>query len=257
MVYDNNLGGEFAKYFVQDLTEPEAFTSAPADYQEMYKKFSKRILWIDDKMVPGAFQMNTAWWYAVPERDPVFLEHSHDDTSEIIGLFGTDPDDPYYQTTTVIVRAKKDAGSVYMIAPWLRARSDSDIVDFHVIEEGSTEWNAHTGSDDPYDDDWVYVSLTVKKDKTYFFDAFFYNADTLQHITSQLPIIVKNNFGTLAYDRNGGIGDVPESVTLIVPEGEPFAMWGANWSGKVLSLNIKELRNNQKLFEYHPRVVVK
>ena len=48
-----------------------------------------------------------------------------------------------------------------------------------------------------------------------------------------------------------------ESVTLIVPEGEPFAMWGANWSGKVLSLNIKELRDNQKLFEYHPRKVVK
>ena len=44
MVYDNNVGGEFAKYFVQDLTEPETFTSAPADYQEMYKKFSKRIL---------------------------------------------------------------------------------------------------------------------------------------------------------------------------------------------------------------------
>ena len=57
MVYDNNLGGEFAKYFVQDLTEPETFTSAPADYQEMYKKFSKRILWIDDKMVPGGSTM--------------------------------------------------------------------------------------------------------------------------------------------------------------------------------------------------------
>ena len=95
MVYDNNFGGEFAKYFVQDLTEPATFTSAPADYQEMYKKFSKRILWIDDKVVPGAFQMNTAWWYAVPERDPVFLEHSHDDTSEIIGLFGTDNNNPY------------------------------------------------------------------------------------------------------------------------------------------------------------------
>ena len=95
MVYDNNIGGEFAKYFVQDLNEPETFTSAPPEYQEMYKKFSKRILWIDDKVVPGAFQMNTAWWHHVPERDPVFLEHSHDDTSEIIGLFGTDPDNPY------------------------------------------------------------------------------------------------------------------------------------------------------------------
>ena len=48
-----------------------------------------------------------------------------------------------------------------------------------------------------------------------------------------------------------------ETVTYIVPEGEPFAMWGANWSGKVQPFNIKELRDNQKLFEYHPRKVVK
>ena len=48
-----------------------------------------------------------------------------------------------------------------------------------------------------------------------------------------------------------------ENITLIVPEGEPFAMWGANWSGKVQNLNIKEMRENQKLFEYHPREVVK
>jgi hypothetical protein len=47
-----------------------------------------------------------------------------------------------------------------------------------------------------------------------------------------------------------------ENVTLIVPEGEPFAMWGANWSGKVQPLSIKELRQNQHLFDYHPRVVV-
>jgi hypothetical protein len=48
-----------------------------------------------------------------------------------------------------------------------------------------------------------------------------------------------------------------ETVTYIVPEGEPFAMWGANWSGKVQPFNIKELRDNQKLFEYHPREIVR
>ena len=48
-----------------------------------------------------------------------------------------------------------------------------------------------------------------------------------------------------------------ENITYIVPKGEPFAMWGANWDGKVLSFNIKELRDNQKLFRYHPREVVK
>jgi hypothetical protein len=34
-------------------------------------------------------------------------------------------------------------------------------------------------------------------------------------------------------------------------------MWGANWSGKVQPLNLKELRQNQPLFQYHARQVVK
>lgn len=48
------------------------------------------------------------------------------------------------------------------------------------------------------------------------------------------------------------------NFTYIVPEGEPFNMWGANWSGEVIpNLEVSQLRKNQKLFEYHPRVVVK
>ena len=46
-------------------------------------------------------------------------------------------------------------------------------------------------------------------------------------------------------------------VTYIVPEGEPFNAWGANWSGCVLPLDIQQLRDNQKLFNYHPRIIVK
>ena len=44
--------------------------------------------------------------------------------------------------------------------------------------------------------------------------------------------------------------------TYIEPEGEPFNAWGANWSGHVLPLNVKQLRDNQKLFEYQPRIIV-
>lgn len=46
-------------------------------------------------------------------------------------------------------------------------------------------------------------------------------------------------------------------ATYIVPEGEPFNAWGADWSGQVLSLNIQQLRANQKLFKYQPRIIVK
>ena len=49
-----------------------------------------------------------------------------------------------------------------------------------------------------------------------------------------------------------------ESFTYVVPEGEPFSAWGANWSGEVITdLNVQDLRQNQQLFEYYPRRVVK
>ena len=48
-----------------------------------------------------------------------------------------------------------------------------------------------------------------------------------------------------------------ETITYIVPEGEPFKANFANWSGEVRSdISIKELRDNQKLFEYFPRKIV-
>ena len=38
--------------------------------------------------------MNTAWYFAVPPRDPIFTEHVHN-YDELIGFFGSNPDDPY------------------------------------------------------------------------------------------------------------------------------------------------------------------
>ena len=49
-----------------------------------------------------------------------------------------------------------------------------------------------------------------------------------------------------------------KTFTYIEPEGEPFNAWGANWSGKVLhNLDVEQLRQNQRLFEYQPRKIVK
>jgi hypothetical protein len=91
-IYENCEGGTYAKYFVQELREP-ADMGTP-EFRAMYSRFAKRILWIDGDAVPGAFQMNTAWYHSVPERDPIFTEHTHD-FDEIIGFFGGDPDNPY------------------------------------------------------------------------------------------------------------------------------------------------------------------
>lgn len=92
MIYENGEGGEYGKYFVQTLQYPEGM--ATPEFAKIYEKFAKRILWVDGNVVPGAFQMNTAWYCAVPERDPIFTEHVHP-YSELIGFFGSDPADPY------------------------------------------------------------------------------------------------------------------------------------------------------------------
>lgn len=92
MVYDNVSGGEKVKYFVQDLKEPPGMMGE--DFRPIYEKFAKRILWMDSNVCEGAFQMNTAWYFNVPERDPIFPIHSHPD-NELIGFYGSNKDDPY------------------------------------------------------------------------------------------------------------------------------------------------------------------
>ncbi len=89
-MHENNQG-EYGKYIIQELQDPNL---GSPDFQEMYKKFSNRILWIDNNVLEGAFQMNTAWYYAVPPVSPVFDEHVHDH-DELIGFFGSNPEDPY------------------------------------------------------------------------------------------------------------------------------------------------------------------
>ena len=76
------------KYIVTKLQEPEEKRRIAADYA----KYAKRILWMDENVVDGAFHMNTAWFLKAAttlENVP----HTHDDP-EIIGFFGSDPDNP-------------------------------------------------------------------------------------------------------------------------------------------------------------------
>ncbi|MGD0780024.1 MAG: hypothetical protein ABR954_04495 [Dehalococcoidales bacterium] len=78
---------KYNKYVVQELKAPFS-----PEVAARYAEFAKRILWIDDQVVPGSFQMNCSWWLNTNEKSPPF--HTHD-VSEIIGFFGNDPDDPY------------------------------------------------------------------------------------------------------------------------------------------------------------------
>ncbi len=47
-----------AQYIVTDLKAP---TFTPG-FAEKYARFAKRILWMDQNVVPGAFQMNVSWY---------------------------------------------------------------------------------------------------------------------------------------------------------------------------------------------------
>jgi hypothetical protein len=82
-------GSKFGKYIVNTLQMPESKKKIAAEYE----KYAKRILWLDDDVVEGAFHMNTAWYLKAAsslENTP----HTHD-TDEIIGFFGNNPEDPY------------------------------------------------------------------------------------------------------------------------------------------------------------------
>ena len=57
------------------------------------EEWNHLILWIDDKVVPGSFQMNCCWYAKVPDNQQ-FFQHKHD-VPEIIGLFGSDYQNPH------------------------------------------------------------------------------------------------------------------------------------------------------------------
>lgn len=52
MVY-NNSEGEYGKYIIQELQDPQAGTP---EFREMYKRFSHRILWIVIKCAQDHFR---------------------------------------------------------------------------------------------------------------------------------------------------------------------------------------------------------
>jgi len=80
---------KYGKYVVTELKIPEEKKKIAA----AYSKYARRILWMDEDVVDGAFHMNTAWYLKAAET----LEnvpHVHD-TDEIIGFFGSNANDPY------------------------------------------------------------------------------------------------------------------------------------------------------------------
>jgi hypothetical protein len=80
---------KYGKYIVTELKVPED----KKKIAEFYATYAKRILWMDENVVEGAFHMNTTWFLnasTTTENEP----HVHN-SDEIIGFFGNNADDPY------------------------------------------------------------------------------------------------------------------------------------------------------------------
>lgn len=73
---------------VTELQAPAKVMAALPDYT---RRVGKRILWVDNNVVDGAFQMNCSWYLHPTDRGPD--PHAHD-VDEILGFFGSNPDAP-------------------------------------------------------------------------------------------------------------------------------------------------------------------
>lgn len=80
---------KYGKYIVSDLKAPFS-----EEYNNEYAKWAKRVLWMDDKVVDGAFQMNVSWYLKAHTGETPLAAHTHD-PNEIIGFFGNNHEDPY------------------------------------------------------------------------------------------------------------------------------------------------------------------
>ncbi len=83
---------KYGKHIVTDLRT----TRFTPEFAAKYAQWATRILWMDDKIVDGAFQMNCSW-YLRPPAEPTpegSSAHTHD-ADEIIGFFGSDHQKPY------------------------------------------------------------------------------------------------------------------------------------------------------------------
>jgi hypothetical protein len=81
---------KYGKYIVTEL-KTDLFSPAAA---AQYAEWATRVLWLDENVVEGAFQMNVSW-YLKPNAGKNLAEPHVHDCEEIIGFFGSNPEDPY------------------------------------------------------------------------------------------------------------------------------------------------------------------
>lgn len=100
-----NSEGKYGKYILQDLKLPPTHAS-PQAIEKYERAGRKRIHWMDGDNMPGAFQINTSWYYEANheyvdqwakekgENGTIGKSHVHD-VDELLCFYGSNPYDPY------------------------------------------------------------------------------------------------------------------------------------------------------------------
>jgi hypothetical protein len=94
---------KYGKYIVDKLIQPTEEPDWNPPVSAAGKGKGGRVLYLDNKIVPGAFYMETVWIMPRPSLSPEQREaaikrgpgsHAHE-YDEVIAFFGTDHDDPH------------------------------------------------------------------------------------------------------------------------------------------------------------------
>jgi len=75
------------KYIVTELKSP-----MDPEFEKKYSEWAKRVLFVNGKITPGAFNFMCSWYLKPPAE--YLSEHTHE-YAEMIGFIGSNPDDPY------------------------------------------------------------------------------------------------------------------------------------------------------------------
>jgi hypothetical protein len=81
---------KYSQYIVQQLRLPESKVSERKEGNTAIK----RILWMDDDVVKGAFQMNCTWFLHPAAKKPIESTFHKHNANELLGAFSSDPEQP-------------------------------------------------------------------------------------------------------------------------------------------------------------------
>lgn len=81
---------KYKKHIMTDLEMPEDVQYRAAEYS----KRAKRILWLEDQFVEGAFSVICSWYFKATEKEGT-PSHVHD-FHEVVGFLGSDPENPVH-----------------------------------------------------------------------------------------------------------------------------------------------------------------